>query len=68
MMVKMAAGGVADGIQFSDFTVDMMPEEAMPQIRKSACPGRDPQPVADFRIGNFWAWHMKKRTAMPVHV
>ncbi len=56
MMVKMAAGGVADGIQFSDFTVDML-EEAMPGLR-TALSGRNPQP-ADFRVGNFWAWHMK---------
>lgn len=56
MMVKMAAGGVADGLQFSDFTTDMV-AEAMPGLR-SALAGRDPQPE-DFRIGNFWAWHIK---------
>ncbi|MBT5891843.1 MAG: LLM class flavin-dependent oxidoreductase [Chromatiales bacterium] len=55
MMVRMG-GRVADGIQLSDFTVAMMPE-AMENLEKGWAL-RDDKPE-DFRIGNFWAWHMK---------
>jgi hypothetical protein len=48
---------VADGIQFSDFTVDMLPE-AM-QLIEQGLAKRD-EPAEDFRVGNFWAWHIKK--------
>lgn len=47
---------LADGIQFSDFTVDMLPE-AMELIGKGLAQ-RD-EPAEDFRVGNFWAWHIK---------
>ena len=54
-MIRMGAA-CADGIQVSDFTVDMMPD-TIEQVqagfaRREAAP-------ADFRIGNFWAWHVK---------
>ena len=55
-MIRMGAR-VADGIQVSDFTVDMMPE-AMDNIRVGLAK-RDDAPE-DFRVGNFWAWHIKK--------
>ena len=48
---------VADGIQFSDFTVDMLPE-AMQHVNDGLA--RREQPAEDFRVGNFWAWHIKK--------
>jgi hypothetical protein len=48
---------VADGIQFSDFTVDMLPE-AMAEVNATLAI-RDDQPE-DFRVGNFWAWHLKE--------
>ena len=55
-MLRMGAR-VADGIQVSDFTVDMMPG-AMEQIRAGLA--RRELPADDFRIGNFWAWHIKE--------
>jgi hypothetical protein len=55
-MIRMGAR-VADGIQVSDFTVDMMPEAI--ENAQVGLAGRD-DPPADFRIGNFWAWHIKK--------
>jgi len=53
-------GQVADGIQFSDFTVDMLPA-AMARVR-AALAGRA-QPGGGFRVGNFWAWHIKRDRA-----
>ena len=55
-MIKLGAR-LADGIQFSDFTVDMLSEgiatiQAGLETRAT--------PAGDFRIGNFWAWHIKK--------
>jgi alkanesulfonate monooxygenase SsuD/methylene tetrahydromethanopterin reductase-like flavin-dependent oxidoreductase (luciferase family) len=55
-MIRMGAR-VADGIQVSDFTVDMLAE-----ARKDIAIGlgkRDDAPT-DFRFGNFWAWHIKQ--------
>jgi 5,10-methylenetetrahydromethanopterin reductase len=55
-MIRMGAR-VADGIQYSDFTVDML-EEANANV---ACGlAKRDEPAPDFRIGNFWAWHIKK--------
>ena len=55
MMCRMG-GRVADGIQISDGTVDMLPD-IMEQIRIGQ--ERRETPADDFRIGNFWAWHIK---------
>jgi len=55
-MIRMGAS-VADGIQFSDFTVDMLPE-AMENVQAGLAV-REDKP-ADFRLGNFWAWHIKR--------
>lgn len=55
-MVRMGAR-VADAIQVSDFTVEMMPE-AMKNVAKGLA-ARE-KPAEDFRIGNFWAWHIKR--------
>ncbi len=55
-MIRMGAR-VADGIQVSDFTADMIPE-AMENIQAGLAK-RDETP-ADFRFGNFWAWHIKE--------
>lgn len=52
---------IADGIQFSDFTPEHLPE-AMKNIQAGLAE-RDSsveRPIEDFRIGNFWAWHVKK--------
>jgi alkanesulfonate monooxygenase SsuD/methylene tetrahydromethanopterin reductase-like flavin-dependent oxidoreductase (luciferase family) len=54
-MIRMGTR-VADAIQFSDFTVAMMPQ-AMEKIR-AGLTNRD-APAEKFRIGNFWAWHIK---------
>ena len=55
-MLRMGAR-VASGIQLSDFTVDMLPT-AMNRIRAGLAERK--QPIDNFRIGNFWAWHLKK--------
>ena len=54
-MVRMGAR-VADAIQFSDFTVDMIPD-SVELIRQTLAERENPP--EDFRIGNFWAWHIK---------
>ncbi|MDP6435809.1 MAG: LLM class flavin-dependent oxidoreductase [Gammaproteobacteria bacterium] len=56
MMVRMGAR-IADGIQLSDFTVDMMPE-AMENVGQGF--EKREWPADNFRIGNFWAWHIKE--------
>jgi len=59
-MIRMSAR-VADGLQFSDFTPDHMPE-AMKNVQAGLAKRDSSATVAaeDFRIGNFWAWHIKK--------
>lgn len=54
-MIRMGAR-VADGIQVSDFTVDML-LEARADIAAGLAK-RDDTPE-QFRFGNFWAWHIK---------
>jgi alkanesulfonate monooxygenase SsuD/methylene tetrahydromethanopterin reductase-like flavin-dependent oxidoreductase (luciferase family) len=56
MMIRMGAR-IADGIQLSDYTADMMPD-AMSNIRKGF--EKREWPADNFRIGNFWAWHIKE--------
>ena len=55
-MIRLGAR-IADGIQLSDFTPAMMPG-AMDNVRAGLAK-RD-APLDDFRVGNFWAWHIKK--------
>ncbi|MFQ5634502.1 MAG: LLM class flavin-dependent oxidoreductase [Gammaproteobacteria bacterium] len=51
------AAELADGVITSDFVVPMM-AEFVGKIREDlAAFGRSP---ADFRISNFWAWHIKE--------
>jgi alkanesulfonate monooxygenase SsuD/methylene tetrahydromethanopterin reductase-like flavin-dependent oxidoreductase (luciferase family) len=54
-MIRMGAR-VADGIQLSDFTVDMLAD-----VKDNIDIGlaKRVTPPADFRFGNFWAWHIK---------
>jgi len=54
-MIRMGAR-LADGIQVSDFTVEMI-THAMPGIRAGL--EKRESPATNFRIGNFWAWHIK---------
>ena len=56
MMLRMGAS-VADAVQVSDFTVEMMPH-AMEEIETGL--KRRQSPADNFRVGNFWAWHIKK--------
>lgn len=55
---------IADGIQFSDFSIAMLPE-AMAHIR--AGQAKRATPATDFRVGNFWAWHIKKDRAASMY-
>jgi alkanesulfonate monooxygenase SsuD/methylene tetrahydromethanopterin reductase-like flavin-dependent oxidoreductase (luciferase family) len=55
-MIRMSAR-IADGIQLSDFTPEMMPR-AMESVRAGLAEREEP--IEDFRVGNFWAWHIKK--------
>lgn len=55
-MIRMGAQA-ADGIQVSDFTVDMLPDALADVARGFEKRGEAPE---DFRVGNFWAWHVKQ--------
>jgi len=56
MMIRMGAR-IADAIQLSDYTVDMMPV-AMENLAKGFAQREWPRDK--FRVGNFWAWHIKE--------
>ncbi len=56
MMVRMG-GRVADGIQVSDFIPERIPE-TLENLRQGSALRE--APADDFRVGNFWAWHIKK--------
>jgi 5,10-methylenetetrahydromethanopterin reductase len=62
-MLRMGAR-VADGIQVGDVTAERLPE-VMQDIRTGL--SRRKYPAEDFRIGNFWAWHIKKNRAASMH-
>jgi len=55
-MTRMGAR-VADGMQFGDLTIHRA-AEVMDNIH-TGWAKRD-QPADDFRIGNYWAWHIKE--------
>jgi len=57
-------GRLADGIQFSDFTPEMVPEGI--ELAREGLAKRA-RPAGDFRIGNFWAWHIKKDRAASMY-
>jgi len=54
-MLEMA-GRVADGTQMSDVTPEKI-DSHMESVRKGLAERETP--AEDFRIGNFWAWHIK---------
>jgi len=58
MMCRLG-GRLADGIQISDGTADLIP--ALVEQVQVGISRRD-APAEDFRIGNFWAWHIKEDT------
>lgn len=54
-MLEMA-GRIADGTQMSDVTPEKIGHH-MEHLRKGLAERKTP--AEDFRIGNFWAWHVK---------
>ncbi len=62
-MLRMGAR-IADGIQVGDVTADRLPE-VMQDIQAGLA--KRTWPAEDFRIGNFWAWHIKKDRAASMH-
>ena len=55
-MLRMGAR-VADSLQMSDATLNMLPA-AMENIQIGLA--KREKPAEDYRIGNFWAWHIKE--------
>lgn len=55
-MIRMGAR-VADGMQLGDQTIHRAPE-IMANVQTGLAK-RD-RPADDFRVGNYWAWHMKE--------
>ena len=49
-------GQLADGLQMSDVAIPML-DEAMKNINEGI--SKRESSIDDFRIGNFWAWHIK---------
>jgi len=62
-MLRMG-GRIADGIQVGDVTAERLPE-VMADIRAGLA--QRSWPAEDFRVGNFWAWHIKKDRAASLH-
>jgi 5,10-methylenetetrahydromethanopterin reductase len=62
-MLRMG-GRVADGLQVGDVTADRLPE-VMSDIQLGL--SRRECPAEDFRIGNFWAWHIKPDRDASMH-
>jgi 5,10-methylenetetrahydromethanopterin reductase len=55
-MLRMG-GRIADGLQVGDVVPERVPE-IMPDIQAGLA--KREYPAEDFRIGNFWAWHIKE--------
>jgi alkanesulfonate monooxygenase SsuD/methylene tetrahydromethanopterin reductase-like flavin-dependent oxidoreductase (luciferase family) len=62
-MLRMGAR-IADGVQVGDVTADRLPE-VMQDLEAGFA--KRTWPAEDFRIGNFWAWHIKKDRAASMH-
>lgn len=62
-MLRMGAR-VADSLQMSDVTLNMLPA-AMESISIGAA--KRASPADDFRIDNFWAWHIKNDRAVSMY-
>jgi 5,10-methylenetetrahydromethanopterin reductase len=62
-MLRMGAR-VADGLQVGDVTADRLPE-VMRDIESGLA--KRTTPAKDFRIGNFWAWHIKPEREASMH-
>lgn len=59
MMIRLGAR-LADGIQLSDYTPEMMP---IANDNLAAGFAKREWPRDEFRVGNFWAWHIKSDKA-----
>lgn len=62
-MLRMG-GRIADGVQVGDVTAERLPE-VMQDVRAGLA--KRNWPAEDFRIGNFWAWHIKKDREASMH-
>jgi 5,10-methylenetetrahydromethanopterin reductase len=62
-MLRMG-GRIADGLQVGDVTAERLPE-VMHDIEAGLA--RRETPAQDFRIGNFWAWHIKPDRDASMH-
>jgi 5,10-methylenetetrahydromethanopterin reductase len=62
-MLRMGAR-IADGLQVGDVVADRVPE-IMPDIEAGLA--KRAYPSDDFRIGNFWAWHIKEDREASLH-
>ncbi|HJP04587.1 MAG: hypothetical protein CL799_03060 [Chromatiales bacterium] len=62
-MLRMG-GRIADGIQVGDVTAGRLPE-VMQDIQAGLA--QREYPAEDFRIGNFWAWHIYKDREKAMH-
>jgi 5,10-methylenetetrahydromethanopterin reductase len=58
------AGRIADGTQMSDVTPEKI-DHHMEHLRKGLAARK--APATDFRIGNFWAWHIKDDVAKSMY-
>ena len=62
-MLRMG-GRIADGLQVGDVTADRV-AEVIPHIERGLA--QREYPAEDFRIGNFWAWHIKPNSEVSMH-
>lgn len=62
-MLEMA-GRIADGTQMSDVTPEKI-DHHMARLREGLA-ARE-KPAEDFRVGNFWAWHIKEDPAKSLY-
>ena len=62
-MLRMG-GRIADGLQVGDVTADRLPE-VMHDIQTGLA--KREHPAEDFRVGNFWAWHIKPDREASMH-
>jgi alkanesulfonate monooxygenase SsuD/methylene tetrahydromethanopterin reductase-like flavin-dependent oxidoreductase (luciferase family) len=62
-MLRMG-GRIADGLQVGDVVPERMPE-VMSEINTGLA--KREYPAEDFRIGNFWAWHVKADREVSLH-
>ncbi len=62
-MLRMG-GRIADGLQVGDVVPERVPE-VMTDIQAGL--DKREYPAGDFRIGNFWAWHIKKDREASLH-